>query len=139
MLRKKRGKGIIITTFFPDLRRIGRTIQDKAKICIRYFENVGYIWIYVGYLDKSKSRYSCLLLLVSSRSSHQIIKNMTILSTGGAISSDLYRPQSQDEIVEFSFFVVLSYESNLQLGCFWWKISTSSLKTFFLQILCLLL
>ena len=36
----------------------------------------------------------------------------------GAISSDLYRPQSQDEIVEFSFFVALSYESNLQLGCF---------------------
>ena len=49
----------------------------------------------------------------------------------GDISSDLYRPQSQDEIVEFSFFVALSYESNLQLGCFWWKISTSSLKTFF--------
>ena len=49
----------------------------------------------------------------------------------GDISSYLYRPQSQDEIVEFSFFVVLSYESNLQLGCFWWKISTSSLKTFF--------
>ena len=36
----------------------------------------------------------------------------------GDISSDLYRPQSQDEIVEFSFFVALSYESNLQLGCF---------------------
>ena len=35
----------------------------------------------------------------------------------GAISSDLYRPQSQDEIVEFSFFVALSYEYNLQLGC----------------------
>ena len=34
-----------------------------------------------------------------------------------AISSDLYRPQSQDEIVEFSFFVALSYEYNLQLGC----------------------
>ena len=50
---------------------------------------------------------------------------------GGDISSDLYRPQSQDEIVEFFFFVALSYESNLQLGCFWWKISTSSLKTFF--------
>ena len=37
--------------------------------------------------------------------------------TRGAISSDLYRPQSQDEIVEFSFFVALSYEYNLQLGC----------------------
>jgi len=36
----------------------------------------------------------------------------------GDIASDLYRHQSQDEIVEFSFFVVLSYESNLQLGCF---------------------
>ena len=34
----------------------------------------------------------------------------------GDISSDLYRPQSQDEIVEFSFFVALSYEYNLQLG-----------------------
>ena len=32
----------------------------------------------------------------------------------GAISSDLYRPQSQDEIVEVSFIVALSYESNLQ-------------------------
>ena len=51
--------------------------------------------------------------------------------TIGAISSDLYRPQSQDEIVEFSFFVALSYEYNLQLGCLWWKISTSSLKTYF--------
>ena len=39
-------------------------------------------------------------------------------SATGDISSDLYRPQSQDEIVEFSFFVALSYESNLQLGCF---------------------
>ena len=28
-------------------------------------------------------------------------------------------------------FVALSYESNLQLGCPWWKISMSSLKTFF--------
>ena len=56
----------------------------------------------------------------------------TCFSAGpGDISSDLYRPQSQDEIFEFSFFVALSYESNLQLGCFWWKISTSSLKTFF--------
>ena len=51
--------------------------------------------------------------------------------SGGAISSDLYRPQSQDEIVEFSFFVALSYEYNLQLGCLWWKISMSSLKTYF--------
>ena len=33
------------------------------------------------HLDKSKSWYSCLLLLVSSTSSHQIIKNMTKLST----------------------------------------------------------
>ena len=48
-------------------------------------------------------------------------------SSVGAISSDLYRPQSQDEIVEVSFFVALSYEYNLQLGCFWWKKSTSSL------------
>ena len=54
----------------------------------------------------------------------------------GDISSDLYRPQSQDEIVEFSFFVALSYESNLQLGCFWWKISMSSLKTFFFYKFC---
>ena len=53
------------------------------------------------------------------------------ISPNGDISSDLYRPQSQDEIVEFSFFVALSYESNLQLGCLWWKISMSSLKTFF--------
>ena len=52
----------------------------------------------------------------------------------GAISSDLYRPQSQDEIVEFSFFVALSYEYNLQLGCLWWKISTSSLKTYFTNL-----
>ena len=43
------------------------------------------------------------------------VKNIRIV---GDISSDLYRPQSQDEIVEFSFFVALSYESNLQLGCF---------------------
>ena len=52
----------------------------------------------------------------------------------GDISSDLYRPQSQDEIVEFSFFVALSYEYNLQLGCLWWKISTSSLKTYFTNL-----
>ena len=52
----------------------------------------------------------------------------------GAISSDLYRPQSQDETVEFSFFVALSYEYNLQLGCLWWKISTSSLKTYFTNL-----
>ena len=64
--------------------------------------------------------------------SGQVTKNkVCFLGTPGDISSDLYRPQSQDEIVEFSFFVALSYESNLQLGCFWWKISTSSLKTFF--------
>ena len=54
--------------------------------------------------------------------------------TGGAISSDLYRPQSQDEVVEFSFFVALSYECKLQLGCLWWKISTSSLKTYFTNL-----
>ena len=53
-----------------------------------------------------------------------------------AISSDLYPPQSQDEIVEFSFFVALSYEYNLQLGCFWWKKSTSSLKTVFFYEFC---
>ena len=40
-------------------------------------------------------------------------------TTAGAISSDLYCPQSQDEIFELSFFVSLSYESNLQLGCFY--------------------
>ena len=30
----------------------------------------------------------------------------------GDISSDLYRPQSQDEIVEFYFFVALSYKQD---------------------------
>ena len=43
---------------------------------------------------------------------------LTPLMTVGAISSDLYRPQSQDDIVEFSFFVALSYEYNLQLVVF---------------------
>ena len=43
--------------------------------------------------------------------------SVLISRTLGAISSDLYRPQSQDVIVEFSFFVALSYEYNLQLGC----------------------
>ena len=46
------------------------------------------------------------------------VHTFTLRGVYGAISSDLYRPQSQDEIVEFSFFVALSYESNLQLGCF---------------------
>ena len=48
----KRGKGIInicSKCFFSDLRRIGRTIQEKAKIRIKYFENVGYKWI-CGYM-----------------------------------------------------------------------------------------
>ena len=48
-----------------------------------------------------------------------LVKYLSQVDQGpeGAISSDLYHPQSQDEIVEFSFFVVLSYEYNLQLGC----------------------
>ena len=47
----KRGQGIIIiaNVFFSDLRRIGRTIQKKAKIRIKHFENVGYKWI-CGYM-----------------------------------------------------------------------------------------
>ena len=49
----KRGQGIIIiaNVFFSDLRRIGRTIQKKAKIRIKHFENVGYKWIYGYMLD----------------------------------------------------------------------------------------
>ena len=31
-------------------------------------------------------------------------------------------------------FVALSYEYNLQIGCLWWKISTSSLKTYFTNL-----
>ena len=53
--------------------------------------------------------------------------------TVGAISSDLYRPHSQDEIVEFSFFVALSYESNLELGCFFMKDIDVKLQNFFCE------
>ena len=60
------------------------------------------------------------------------------IALSGDISSDLYRPQSQDEIVEFSFFVALSYEYNLQLGVFDEKYPRQALKLI-LRILCLLL
>ena len=42
------------------------------------------------------------------------------------------------KLLNFPFFVALSYEYNLQLGCLWWKILTSSIKLI-LRILCLLL
>ena len=52
-------------------------------------------------------------------------------SASGAISPDLHRPQFWDDNFFSSFFVVASCKSNTQLGCFWWKNWTSSLKTLF--------
>jgi hypothetical protein len=49
----------------------------------------------------------------------------------GDIASDLYGPQFWDDNFQFSFSVVVSCKSNKQLGYFWWKNGTSSLKTLF--------
>ena len=107
------------------------------------WQAIQYYWKYFPFLFSFKNIFSFFFFSVSfspakktNFPSHLAFFTSLIWTTFieirvGAISSDLYRPQSQDEIVEFSFFVALSYESNLQLGCFWWKISTSSLKTFF--------
>ena len=51
--------------------------------------------------------------------------------TLGDIASDLYGPQFWDDNFQFSFSVVVSCKSNKQLGYFWWKNGTSSLKTLF--------
>ena len=52
-------------------------------------------------------------------------------SSAGDIASDLYGPQFWDDNFQFSFSVVVSCKSNKQLGYFWWKNGTSSLKTLF--------
>ena len=55
--------------FFSDLRRIGRTIQEKAKIRIKCFENVGYKWI-CGYMLDT---YAYFII-------HKLISPSTIIS-----------------------------------------------------------
>ena len=90
--------------------------------------------------DTKQSKISFFCFSVYVHKNLILGKNYIVLSlTGpvleitpfGAISSDLYRPKYWDENFKFSFSVVLSKKSNLQLGCFWWKSSTSSLKTFY--------
>ena len=76
----------------------------------------------IHFLKRWSSKIVTVVLLVNLATPHITLIPLVNLITlvilfVGAISSDLYRPQSQDETVEFSFFVALSYEYNLQLGC----------------------
>ena len=72
------------------------------------------------------SKHPKLGSLVSSQNC-----NFQCFVTLGDMASDLYGPQFWDDNFQFSFSVVVSCKSNKQLGYFWWKNGTSSLKTLF--------